>query len=195
MQLRQDFEKLHLRSTFPSLNRQVTNEMPTGSLGPQKCLNIGIANLEGGGGGGNLRISYCNLQYLSLLSMKLQLWKLPQIAVSWSCEKVSTLPSQWGSKRNDYTLKWSQVAKIKTFCGTILMMKKQDRPAAKVKFYPRQHWDWCGFNVLGLGADEVLGPWCSRRSPWTLVQMKMEKCRLCRAWDPYCTWCILNLTS
>ena len=52
MQLRQDFEKLHLRSTFPSLNRQVTNEMPTGSLGFQKCLNIGIANLEGGGGGG-----------------------------------------------------------------------------------------------------------------------------------------------
>ena len=47
---------------------------------PQKCLNIGIANLEGGGGGGNHGISYFNSQYLSLLSMKLHLWKLPQIA-------------------------------------------------------------------------------------------------------------------
>ena len=38
---------------------------------------------------GNLRISYCNSQYLSLLSMKLQLWKFPQIAQCRSLARKS----------------------------------------------------------------------------------------------------------
>ena len=219
MQLRQDFEKLHLRSTFPSLNRQVTNEMPTGSLGFQKCLNIGIANLEGGGGG-NLRISYCNSQYLSLLSMKLQLWKLPQIAQCRSLarkfrhchlyEQVSAMIIHWKksgrqnlevlcnnsheensddekTNKTELQLKWSFIQ------GNI----ETDVDLMSLNLVHMKSLDLGAYEFLGFSADGVDGPWCIWSpwiwciwSPWTLMQMKMEKCRLCRVWDPYCTWCI-----
>lgn len=206
MQLRQDFEKLHLRSTFPSLNRQVTNEMPTGSLGFQKCLNIGIANLEGGGGGGggNLRISYCNSQYLSLLSMKLQLWKLPQIAQCRSLarkfrhchlyEQVSAMIIHWKksgrqnlevlcnnsheensddekTNKTELQFKWSFIK------GNI----ETDVDLMSLNLAHMKSLDLGAYEFLGFSADGVDGPWCIW-SPWTLMQMKMEKCRL---------WCIL----
>ena len=174
MQLRQDFEKLHLRSTFPSLNRQVTNEMPTGSLGPQKCLNIGIANLEGGGGGGgNLRISYCNSQYLSLLSMKLQLWKLPQIAQCrslarkfWHChlyEQVSAMIIHWNEVRSP---------KLRHFVEQFSWRKNKTDLQQKWSFIQGNtetdvdlmSLDWVQMKFLDFGtAEEVLGPWCRWR--------------------------------